>query len=757
MQLFLVKLFVFLFATNFAAEAYPSSSSRTSQSSTESTTTSWYRPSSTTSWHNATTTTTTSIKSSTSTSTTTEVLTTELPKTISDLIFPTTFPSQRPIRPWNIPSGRWGLPQSRTNGKGLLGTIPQNGQGGAPKFPAFIGAPGPKGVYGGSGSGSSSSGSNGGSSSSGDNGGSSNNGGSSSGSSSGKGGSTGSGSDSGYGGSSGGNRPTTFPWGSRTAGNTNPYTNPPNTGVVRSYNFVLERGIMAPDGVQRDVILINGQFPGPTIEANWGDTIQVTVVNKITGPVEGTSLHWHGLLQQGTPWQDGVPGITQCPIAPGDSFTYSFLADLYGTSWYHAHYSAQYAAGLFGAMVVHGPANADYDEDLGPVLLTDYYHGEYYDLVEDVMGTDLAKVAPYSDNNLINGKGTYDCNLVKNGTTCTPNAGYAKFQFTKGEKYRLRLINAGAEGLQKFSIDNHKLTVMAYDFVPIQPYTTEIITLGVGQRADVIVEATGGASDAVWMRSVISNCSLANQPYAYAMVYYQNANTNLKPNSTAWTHTTDICANDDLSKTVPYYQITPPNTPAKEVVVDINFGLNSTGNLLWTMNNSTFRTCYNDPALFRAQDLITSPNSTFEYPEEWNVYDMGNASSIRVIVNNLTPVAHPMHLHGHNMYVLSEGMGEWDGTTVNPSNPARRDTQMLRPAAADGTPGYMVMQFDADNPGMWPFHCHIAWHVSGGLYINILERPDAIPTGRPGGFNDMCTAWGQYTGLGPIDQIDSGL
>lgn len=671
----LLELFVFLLITNFAAGA----SSGTTSSLPTTSSTSWHSPSPTTSWYNGTT---TSIRSSSTTTTTSEALTTVLPQSISDIIFPTAFPFQKPIHPWNIPSGRWRLSQSQTNGKGLLGTIPLGGQGGAPRFPAFVGAPGPKGVYtgGSSGSGPSSSGSSGG----------------------------------------GSNPPKTFPWGSRTANNTNPYTNPPKTGVVRSYNFVLERGVLAPDGVQRDVILINGQFPGPTIEANWGDTIEVTVTNLISEPKEGTSLHWHGLLQQGTPWEDGVPGITQCPIAPGATFTYSYLADLYGTSWYHAHYSAQYAAGLFGAIIIHGPSNANYDVDLGPVLLTDYYHREYYDIVEEVMGTDLSKVAPYSDNNLINGKGTFDCNLVANDTTCTPNAGYAKFQFTKGQKYRLRLINAGAEGLQKFSIDNHQLTVMAYDFVPIQPYTTEIVTLGVGQRADVIVEATGGVNDAVWMRSVISNCSLANQPYGYAMVYYQNANTDFKPNSTAWTDTTDACANDDLSKMVPYYQITPPGTPAKEVTVDVNFGVNATGSLVWTMNNSTFRTCYNDPALFRAQELITSPNSTFEYPDEWNVYDMGEASSIRVIVNNLTPVSHPMHLHGHNMHVLAEGTGTWDGTVVNPSNPARRDTQLLRPLDASGNPGYLVMQFDADNPGMWPFHCHIAWHVSGGLYINIL-------------------------------------
>ena len=81
------------------------------------------------------------------------------------------------------------------------------------------------------------------------------------------------------------------------------------------------------------MLVANGQFPGPLIEANWGDEISVTVTNGLE--VEGTALHWHGFLQTGNPWYDGVPGVSQCPIAPGKSFTYTFRAELYGTSWWH--------------------------------------------------------------------------------------------------------------------------------------------------------------------------------------------------------------------------------------------------------------------------------------------------------------------------------------------------------------------------------------------------------------------------------------
>lgn len=141
-----------------------------------------------------------------------------------------------------------------------------------------------------------------------------------------------------------------YPWGNTPAGS----TTPPNTGVVRQYTFNVARGYAAPDGYLKPSILINNQYPGPLIEANWGDTIVVTVNNHISGPGEALTIHWHGQPQQLSPWEDGVPAVSQCPIAPGKSFTYSFRAEIYGTSWYHTHASAQYIDGVFGPMVVYG-------------------------------------------------------------------------------------------------------------------------------------------------------------------------------------------------------------------------------------------------------------------------------------------------------------------------------------------------------------------------------------------------------------------
>ncbi len=204
-------------------------------------------------------------------------------------------------------------------------------------------------------------------------------------------------------------------------------------------------------------------------------------------------MHWHGLLQQGSEWMDGVPAVSMCPVAPGNSYTYRFQATPYGSTWYHSHYSSQYADGIWGPLVIHGPDTDSYDIDLGPVTLNDYYHRDYFSIVEDVMGTDLSKVLTVSDNNLINGKMNFDCGTtpgssMSNSTsnsnntqaTCVNNAGLSKFNFISGKKHRLRLINTGAAGTQKFSIDNHTMTVIANDFIPLEPYQTKIVTLAVG-------------------------------------------------------------------------------------------------------------------------------------------------------------------------------------------------------------------------------------------------------------------------------------
>jgi FtsP/CotA-like multicopper oxidase with cupredoxin domain len=426
--------------------------------------------------------------------------------------------------------------------------------------------------------------------------------------------------------------------------------------------------------------------------------------------------------------------------------------------------------GLVGPLIIHGPSNAKYDIDLGPVFLSDWYHTEYFKIVQEIMQPLQlgGNPRPSSDNNLINGKMNFDCSTVAAGdaTPCINGAGLSKFKFSTGKTHRLRLINAGSEGIQRFSIDGHNMTVIANDFVPIvsiypstplpkadipqKPYTTEVVTLGIGQRADVLVTATAGnAQSAWWMRSNISiPCTQASQPNALAAIYYDKADATKAPTSVAWNvPDPGTCANDDLSLTVPYYSITAmtPSTTRTMVIDNI---VNKTGSFLWRLDGTSARVNYNHPILLLAEQ------GNITYPEDWNVKNFGTNTTVRVVVNNPSPASHPMHLHGHNMQILSEGAGNWDGSTiVNANNPLRRDVQLVR------ANGYFVMQYDLDNPGVWPFHCHIAWHVSGGLYANFLERPADIgkDTSIPMVMQQTCTNWMKYTNADVVDQIDSGV
>ena len=110
------------------------------------------------------------------------------------------------------------------------------------------------------------------------------------------------------------------------------YSEGPDTGVVREYWFVVSDVTVSPDGVSRSAMAVNESIPGPTIFADWGDTVRVHVTNSLTTSGNGSSIHWHGIRQNYTNQDDGVVSITQCPIAPGESYTYEWKATQYGSS-----------------------------------------------------------------------------------------------------------------------------------------------------------------------------------------------------------------------------------------------------------------------------------------------------------------------------------------------------------------------------------------------------------------------------------------
>ncbi|PVI02416.1 laccase-like multicopper oxidase [Periconia macrospinosa] len=501
---------------------------------------------------------------------------------------------------------------------------------------------------------------------------------------------------------------------------------PPQT---RHFTFELTRKTLNPDGVTREFLVVNGEYPGPTIEANLGDTISVTVINNIDSPKEGTSIHWHGLPQRDTKWADGVPSLTQCPIAAGSNFTYTFKAEVAGTTWWHAHFTAQYTDGLFGGLIIHGSQYAEqYDIDLGPIHLHDTYHIDYVSYLLPVYN--IPPVFIPVDTNLINGRGPFNCSLDTHGSNCKPNSTEpAKFRFQPGKKHLLRLINTGGATIQHFSIDDHELTVIANDFTPVQPYKTNVATLGIGQRTDVIVEAKGKEGDAVWMRSEIDQPCVNGtvwQPNATAIVYYTNADETRIPNTKRHDWKTDGCLNDPLDIAQPIKKRSVP-TPDLVEQIDIRGGKNASGNLVYFVNGSQFRANFSSTPLLQA-----ASNGITEYPDhpEYNIYNFGDAKNVRIVVYNHFPNPHTMHLHGHEeFWILATGMGEWDGTITQEANPQRRDSAQMRAAWGPDQPSHLVIQFVADNPGVWSLHCHFIIHISAGLYMSFIEQPEQIKEG----------------------------
>ncbi|KAI0015568.1 multicopper oxidase [Xylariomycetidae sp. FL0641] len=127
------------------------------------------------------------------------------------------------------------------------------------------------------------------------------------------------------------------------------FLNWPNA-TTRHFALTLTWEKGAPDGYEREMFKVNGQFPGPALEVDEGDNVVVVVKN--LSPYN-TTLHYHGIEMLGTPWSDGMPGLTQAFIQPNCSFTYRWKATQHGSFFYHSHAGSQINDGLYGPITIH--------------------------------------------------------------------------------------------------------------------------------------------------------------------------------------------------------------------------------------------------------------------------------------------------------------------------------------------------------------------------------------------------------------------
>ncbi|WPH03581.1 Laccase-2 [Acrodontium crateriforme] len=514
------------------------------------------------------------------------------------------------------------------------------------------------------------------------------------------------------------------------------YNDGPDTGNTVEYWFDIQNTTISPDGVSRNALTINGSIPGPTIIADWGDTVIVHVTNSLAN--NGSSIHFHGIRQNWTNPMDGVPSITQCPTAPGDSITYTWKAVQYGSSWYHSHFALQAWEGIFGGILINGPATADYDEDLGVLFIQDWSH----ETADSLYSSAQTNGPPTLETGLINGTNVWD-------------DGGSRFEMSveSGSTYRLRLVNPSIDSFMDFSIDNHTLQVIAMDFVPITPYTTDVIGLGPGQRYDVLITAdqSSVASD-FWLRAVPDTfCSENDNTDDIKGIVHYGSSTGT-PTTSAWT-TDDAylaCADPPVASLVPFVSkdagATAGVTAQDEVTVGQASGTNT---FKWYLNDVTFLMEWDDPTalqVLNGNTTFTTQAAVIELPtaDEW----------MYLIIEQTNAIPHPIHLHGHDFYILASGSGTYDSSSVSlqTSNPPRRDVAML-PAS-----GYLVLAFQADNPGVWLTHCHIGWHTEEGFALQFVERYDEIADlYNATALSDSCATWSTYDTEAGIEQDDSGI
>jgi FtsP/CotA-like multicopper oxidase with cupredoxin domain len=219
----------------------------------------------------------------------------------------------------------------------------------------------------------------------------------------------------------------------------------------------------------------DGAVPGPILRVKRGDELRVRLVNELAEP---SSVHWHGIRLPNA--MDGVPALTQPPVAPGARFEYRFRPPDAGTFWYHAPGGHQLEQGLYGALIVEEAEPVRVDRDIVLVLGT-----------AGPLGGGLPPVR-------VNGLSRPDIPV------------------TSGERLRLRLVNATAARGLAVKIEGHAVWVMAIDGQPAEPAMARDTRfgLGPGNRIDLFVDMLLDPGSLAPLVAVGSNEPIARLVYA---------------------------------------------------------------------------------------------------------------------------------------------------------------------------------------------------------------------------------------------------
>ncbi|ORY04645.1 hypothetical protein K493DRAFT_328273 [Basidiobolus meristosporus CBS 931.73] len=497
-------------------------------------------------------------------------------------------------------------------------------------------------------------------------------------------------------------------------------------GADKVYNWELTyvNNVDLTGGHPRRAIGVNGQFPAPPLEATVGDNLIINVRNSLD---VGSTLHAHGILQNGTNYYDGAAMVHQCPIPPGGNYTYNIPIAQHGTYWIHSHFRGQYVDGLRAPIVLHAQKEQyTYDAEY-IVTLADWYYEEHHVLLAKYLSIfNPSGGEPVPDAGGINGS--------QNAT----------FSFVPGKVYRLRIVNMSAFSMFDFHIDGHDLEIIEVDGVDVNTKIVQSLPITAAQRYSVLVRAKNSTSNNFVMHADIDvgmfpavNPNL--NPNINATIIYDNNAPLYVPQSTA----AEASFDDTSLVPVTAASSAPPDN---RIEINVFFNVLDNGVNRGMFNNVTYLPSQ-VPPLFTAASMGQLASDVRVYGKHSNAFVIEHNQMIELVINNWDADAHPFHLHGHQFQVMgrsAENAGGYDHIN-NPvkeqANPVRRDTVQV-PAQ-----GYVVIRFRADNPGIWLFHCHIEWHLESGLAATIVEAPQQIQASMkiPQQSIDHCVAQGIKT------------
>ncbi|RKL26853.1 hypothetical protein BFJ70_g11726 [Fusarium oxysporum] len=520
------------------------------------------------------------------------------------------------------------------------------------------------------------------------------------------------------------------------------------TGSKRVFDLTITWEDYTPDGFTRKMVLVNGQSAGPLIDINEGDRVSVTVFNK--SPFN-TTIHYHGIDMADTPWSDGVPGATQRPIRPGDSFIYEFKATQYGSYWYHSHFHGQIEDGLYGPILIRPRRDKlepfhlistnvkvqrrleEAKQAIKPLLVSDFTHLTSIEKWKITQEAGI-EISCY-DSILFNGKGHVQCpnmndlnkhlsQIQRDYLATVPGASITD----KGEWVAIDIIGGFSFITAVMSIDEHDMWVYAVDGSYVEPQKVQAITVSNGDRYSVFVNTKNAGKFKI-------RCSSVN--IAQILVGHAILSVCSKNSTTVSTPFIDI-AGRPTSPEVKYFDQAiahpfPPEFVAAEADAFFPLSMQVDGaSYLWAMNHTRLMPTDIDapvePVLF-APAVDKQNNVTI-------TTKLNTWVDLLFFTGSEPMPPHPIHKHGNKMFQIGSWVGhfKWNSTeealkdipeNFNLVNPLKRDG--FASLTAFGNVTWVVVRYHVTNPGAWLLHCHIDNHLQGGMMMIIQDGVDHWP------------------------------